>query len=45
MPGDVPELSPLLEIIPFQRLALAMAVARGHDPDSPRGLSKVTQTR
>lgn len=45
VPGDVPELSPLLEIIPFQRLALAMAVARGHDPDSPRGLSKVTQTR
>ncbi|MDU0313139.1 SIS domain-containing protein [Phycicoccus sp. M110.8] len=44
VPFTIPELSPLIEIIPFQRLALSMAVARGHNPDSPRGLSKVTQT-
>lgn len=44
VPTTIAELSPLLEVIPFQCLALAMAVARGHNPDSPRGLSKVTQT-
>jgi glucosamine--fructose-6-phosphate aminotransferase (isomerizing) len=38
------ELSPLLEIIPFQQLALHLAVARGGDPDAPRGLKKVTET-
>ncbi|SCE99039.1 glucosamine--fructose-6-phosphate aminotransferase (isomerizing) [Micromonospora mirobrigensis] len=37
--------SPLLDIIPLQRLALTLALARGEDPDSPRGLSKVTHTR
>lgn len=45
VPETEPELAPLLEIIPLQRLARAMALARGHDPDAPRGLSKVTQTR
>jgi glucosamine--fructose-6-phosphate aminotransferase (isomerizing) len=45
MPTDVAEpLSPLLEILPVQRLALHLAVARGGDPDTPRGLSKVTET-
>jgi glutamine---fructose-6-phosphate transaminase (isomerizing) len=45
LPVGVPEaLSPLLEIIPFQLLALHMAVARGGDPDAPRGLSKITET-
>ena len=38
------ELAPVLQIIPLQRLAHAVAVARHHDPDAPRGLSKVTQT-
>jgi glucosamine--fructose-6-phosphate aminotransferase (isomerizing) len=42
--GVSEELSPLLEIIPFQQLALHLAVARGGDPDAPRGLKKVTQT-
>lgn len=37
-------LSPLLEIIPFQQLALHLALARGGDPDTPRGLRKVTET-
>jgi glutamine---fructose-6-phosphate transaminase (isomerizing) len=45
LPAGVPEaLSPLLEIIPFQLLALHVAVDRGGDPDAPRGLSKITET-
>ncbi len=35
---------PLLDILPLQRLALALALARGEDPDAPRGLKKVTAT-
>ena len=42
--GRQEELSPLLEIIPFQQLALHLALARGGDPDAPRGLKKVTET-
>lgn len=46
---DVPlvaeELSPVLEVLPVQRLALGLALARGGDPDRPRGLKKVTKTR
>nr|WP_052112026.1 SIS domain-containing protein [Knoellia subterranea] len=44
VPCVAEELSPLLEIIPLQRLAHAMAIARNQDPDAPRGLSKVTRT-
>ncbi|MFF5764773.1 SIS domain-containing protein [Streptomyces tanashiensis] len=45
LPEDVPEeLSPLLEILPFQTLARHLAIARGADPDRPRGLNKVTET-
>lgn len=44
----VPELderyAPLLDILPVQRLALALALARGEDPDAPRSLNKVTTT-
>ena len=36
--------APLLDILPLQRLALAVALERGEDPDSPRGLRKVTST-
>ncbi|WP_213452738.1 SIS domain-containing protein [Rhizomonospora bruguierae] len=36
--------APLLDILPLQRLALAVALARGQDPDAPRGLNKVTAT-
>lgn len=39
------ELSPLVYIIPGQFFAHYLAVARGYDPDRPRGLSKVTLTR
>jgi glucosamine--fructose-6-phosphate aminotransferase (isomerizing) len=42
----VPEwLSPLAAILPGQQLALHLALARGLDPDVPRGLAKVTLTR
>lgn len=45
LPGGVPEwLSPLVAIVPGQLFALALAEARGHDPDRPRGLQKVTKT-
>ncbi len=45
LPLGVPEeLSPILEILPFQQLAMHLAVARGQDPDAPRGLLKVTET-
>jgi len=30
--------------LPFQLLALHVAVERGGDPDAPRGLAKVTET-
>lgn len=44
-PG-VPEwLSPITAIVPGQLLALAIASARGRDPDRPAGLAKVTRTR
>lgn len=45
VPAGAPEeLSPLLEILPCQQLALHLALARGNDPDSPRGLNKITET-
>ncbi|MBV1848963.1 SIS domain-containing protein [Catellatospora tritici] len=36
--------APLLEILPVQQLVMALALARGNDPDAPRGLKKVTTT-
>ena len=36
--------APMLDILPMQRLALTLALARGEDPDTPRGLRKVTET-
>lgn len=38
------QLAPIVQIVPLQRLACAMAVSRGFNPDQPRGLKKVTQT-
>jgi glutamine---fructose-6-phosphate transaminase (isomerizing) len=43
--GVAEHLHPILEILPLQRLAWRLALDRGVDPDRPRGLSKVTQTR
>lgn len=41
----VPEwLSPITAIVPGQLFALHLALARGYDPDQPRGLHKVTET-
>jgi glucosamine--fructose-6-phosphate aminotransferase (isomerizing) len=37
-------IAPMLDILPLQRLALELALARGEDPDAPRGLHKVTAT-
>ncbi|WP_238384787.1 SIS domain-containing protein [Segeticoccus rhizosphaerae] len=46
LPDGVDEsIAPILQIMPLQRLACAIAVARHHDPDEPRGLLKVTLTR
>lgn len=46
LPPGVPEwLAPIPAIVPGQLLALSLARVKGHDPDRPRGLSKVTLTR
>jgi glutamine---fructose-6-phosphate transaminase (isomerizing) len=45
VPGSLPEeLSPILYAIPIQLLAENLARLKGLNPDSPRGLSKVTGT-
>lgn len=45
LPGELDEeLTPMLEILPAQQLAHGIALARGVDPDRPRGLAKVTET-
>ncbi|MGK6321658.1 SIS domain-containing protein [Sphingomonas sp. DT-51] len=41
---DHPALEPVLMIQSFYRMANALSVSRGLDPDSPRHLSKVTKT-
>lgn len=43
-PGPEP-LSPLLTILPLQQFAWHLARVRGEDPDAPRGLDKITETR
>lgn len=45
LPEDLPEwLSPIVCTVPGQLLALQLSIAKGVDPDKPRGLSKVTLT-
>jgi glucosamine--fructose-6-phosphate aminotransferase (isomerizing) len=39
------EVQPILEILPLQMLAYEVTIARGQDPDAPRALAKVTETR
>ena len=39
-----PLLDPITAIAAFYPMAAALAQARGHDPDNPRGLKKVTST-
>ncbi|WP_246136476.1 SIS domain-containing protein [Leekyejoonella antrihumi] len=43
--GVAEELFPVLEILPLQQLAWRLSLDRRQDPDRPRGLLKVTQTR
>jgi len=45
MGADLPEaIAPIVEVIPGQLLTESLARMLGHDPDAPRGLTKVTQT-
>jgi glucosamine--fructose-6-phosphate aminotransferase (isomerizing) len=45
LPATVVErVHPIVDIVVLQWLALEMALARGLDPDAPRGLAKVTRT-
>jgi glucosamine--fructose-6-phosphate aminotransferase (isomerizing) len=46
LPAQVPEwLSPIVAVVPGQLFALYLTLAKGHDPDHPEGLQKVTITR
>jgi glucosamine--fructose-6-phosphate aminotransferase (isomerizing) len=46
LPQPVPEwLSPIPAIVPGQLLAMYLAHVRNYDPDHPRGLRKITETR
>jgi glutamine---fructose-6-phosphate transaminase (isomerizing) len=45
LPPEVPEaLTPIIAVVRAQQLAHALALRLGYDPDSPAGLTKVTQT-
>ena len=43
--GVAEEVAPILEILPLQQLAYEVTVARGLNPDAPRALAKVTETK
>jgi glucosamine--fructose-6-phosphate aminotransferase (isomerizing) len=46
LPQEVPEwLSPLVAVIPGQLFGMALAQAKGLDPDQPSGITKVTETK
>jgi glucosamine--fructose-6-phosphate aminotransferase (isomerizing) len=46
LPVALPEwLSPIAAVVPGQLLAYELALAKGLDPETPRGLRKVTETR
>jgi glucosamine--fructose-6-phosphate aminotransferase (isomerizing) len=46
VPGGLAEwLGPIAAIVPAQLHAMHLAMARGLDPERPRGLAKVTETR
>jgi glucosamine--fructose-6-phosphate aminotransferase (isomerizing) len=45
LPDEIPEaLMPVVAVVRGQQLAYELALRLGYDPDSPRGLSKVTIT-
>jgi glucosamine--fructose-6-phosphate aminotransferase (isomerizing) len=41
----LPLLAPLVSVLPGQLFARALSLAKGHDPDHPQGLEKVTLAR
>jgi glucosamine--fructose-6-phosphate aminotransferase (isomerizing) len=44
--SEIPEsLTPLVSIVPAQLFSYHLTLAKGYDPDKPRTLSKVTETR
>jgi glucosamine--fructose-6-phosphate aminotransferase (isomerizing) len=43
--GVAEEVAPILEILPLQCLAYEVTMARGLNPDAPRALAKVTETK
>jgi glucosamine--fructose-6-phosphate aminotransferase (isomerizing) len=46
LPIALPEwLSPFISVLPGQLLALHVTLAKGYDPDHPRGLKKITETQ
>jgi glucosamine--fructose-6-phosphate aminotransferase (isomerizing) len=46
LPAGIPEwLAPIAAIVPAQLFARALALAKGYNPDQPRGLHKITETR
>lgn len=46
IPAAIPEwLSPVVSVIPGQQFAMHLALAKGHNVDQPRGLTKVTNTQ
>jgi glucosamine--fructose-6-phosphate aminotransferase (isomerizing) len=46
VPPGIPEwMSPLINVLPGQIFAWGLTLAKGYDPDHPRGLRKVTLTR
>lgn len=45
LPGGIPEwLTPIVSIILAQLFTWHLTLAKGYDPDQPRGLSKITRT-
>lgn len=45
IPASVPEwLTPIVTVLPGQLFAMALAQAKGMDPDKPAGIRKVTET-
>ena len=46
LPANVPEwLSPMVSIVPAQLFSYHLTLAKGHDPDQPRTIKKVTETQ
>jgi glucosamine--fructose-6-phosphate aminotransferase (isomerizing) len=45
LPGLHPAIAPIATIQSFYRFAVELSLARGHDPDHPPHLRKVTETR